>query len=224
MSLDLRTLLNHWSSVRRGRIAAPILAGWLLLSCAPAPEPIDLEGANVLLITIDTLRADRLGAFGDKQAATPHLDQLAASGVRFVNSYAPVPLTLPSHSALFTGRYPFTLQVRNNGSYFLPADEVTLAERLAGNGYTTAAFVSTYILGSKFGLDQGFHNYDDTLETGSLIHSFTSEVPADRIVDRFEKWLQEERRDRFFAWLHFYDPHLPYNPPSPFAEQFRSDP
>jgi arylsulfatase A-like enzyme/Tfp pilus assembly protein PilF len=95
---------------------------------------------------------------------------------------------------------------------------------LAENGYSTAAFVSTYILGAKFGLDQGFQNYDDTLETGGMIHSFTSEVAADRVVGRFEEWLTQEKPDRFFAWLHFYDPHLPYTPPSPFSEQFSGDP
>jgi arylsulfatase A-like enzyme/Tfp pilus assembly protein PilF len=204
-------------------LAVLALAGLTLTACSPAPASVDLSGANLLLITIDTLRADRIGAFGDARAATPHLDQLADNGIRFLNCYAPVPLTLPSHSSLFTGRYPFAMQVRTNGSYFLSPDEVTLAERLAENGYTTAAFVSTYILGSKFGLDQGFQHYDDNLSTGDVIHSFTSEVSADQIVDRFESWLAKEKPGRFFAWLHFYDPHLPYAPPQPFADRFGED-
>lgn len=193
------------------------------VACAP-PQPVDLAGSNLLLITIDTLRSDRIGAFGDAQASTPHLDQLAREGVSFPNSYAHVPLTLPSHGSLFTGRYPFAIQVRNNGTYFLPQSEITLAERLQDSGYSTAAFVSSYVLASKFGLDQGFDTYDDTIETGDILQSFTSEVAANQVVDRFESWLQAESPQRFFAWLHFYDPHLPYSPPQPHLGRFAADP
>jgi arylsulfatase A-like enzyme/Tfp pilus assembly protein PilF len=197
--------------------------GLLAPSCAKVAEPQDLSDFNLLLITIDTLRSDRLGAYGDRHAATPTIDGLARRGVRFANCYSPVPLTLPSHSALFTGRYPFSLPVRNNGSYFLEDAELTLAERLQSQGITTAAFVSSYILGSKFGLAQGFDHYDDGLANRDLIRSLTSEIPADRVYEKFSEWLIGTRPKRFFAWVHFYDPHLPYSPPDPFRGRFAQD-
>jgi arylsulfatase A-like enzyme/Flp pilus assembly protein TadD len=175
-----------------GVILLSLLLAFLGPSCAKVPEPGDLSGFNLLLITIDTLRADR-------------------------------PLTLPSHSSLFTGRYPFSLPVRNNGSYFLKEEELTLAERLKPRGFATAAFVSTYILGSKFGLAQGFDYYDDGLGEQDLIRSFTSEIPADRVYEKFRGWLIGTRPQRFFAWVHFYDPHLPYAPPDPFRGRFSQD-
>jgi arylsulfatase A-like enzyme/Tfp pilus assembly protein PilF len=205
-------------------MALPLLLAFLAPSCAKVAEPQDLSDSNLLLITIDTLRSDRLGAYGDRHAATPTIDDLASRGVRFANCYSPVPLTLPSHSALFTGRYPFSLPVRNNGSYFLEEDELTLAERLQSRGLATAAFVSTYILGSKFGLSQGFDHYDDGLGDQDLIRSLTSEIPADRVYERFSEWLIGTRPKRFFAWVHFYDPHLPYSPPDPFRGRFAQDP
>ena len=197
-----------------------------LLSCAPPTDATaaDLSGSNLLLITVDTLRADRLGAYGDDLAATPNLDRLARNGVRFDNCYSPVPLTLPSHAALFTGKNPFAINVRTNGGYFLADSEMTLAEHLEQQGYATSAFVSTYILASRFGLMQGFDHYDDLLESSNLIRSFTSELPGDRVVNRFIAWLEAERPQQFFAWLHFYDPHLPYLPPGTFAERFVGDP
>ena len=209
------------------------------MCCAPAPsevtpEPstasesstrVDFGDFNLLLITIDTLRADRLGVYGDTQAETPRLDALARSGVRFVNSYSHVPLTLPSHGSLFTGRYPFTHGVRNNGNYFLPDEEVTLAELMAQRGFATRASVATYILSAKFGLGQGFASYDDALTGGDLIRGFSSEVPADQISAGFGNWLRDQPLDQpFFAWVHFYDPHQPYRPPTPFAERFAEDP
>ncbi len=190
---------------------------------APA-ETLDLAGRNLLLITIDTLRADRLGAYGDTEAATPNLDALARGGVRFDNSYSPVPLTLPAHSTLFTGRYPFTHGVRTNGRYFLPLEETTLAELLAGRGYRTWAAVATYILSAKFGLGQGFEGYDDGLGAGELIRGFSSEIPAAEVAARFRRWLASGVETPFFAWLHFYDPHQPYRPPAPWAERFAEDP
>ncbi len=185
---------------------------------------IDLRDLNLLLITIDTLRADRLGCYGDGDAETPRLDELARGGVRFENAYSHVPLTLPSHGTLFTGRYPFAHGVRNNGNYFLREDETTLAELMRGRGFHTRAAVATYILSGKFGLAQGFDHYDDALGSGELIRGFSSDVDADVVADGFETWLQEGGDEPFFAWLHFYDPHQPYAPPAPLDQRFAEDP
>ncbi len=191
---------------------------------AKASQPIDLQGFNLLLITIDTLRADRLGVYGDAKAQTPHLDTLARRGVRFESCYSHVPLTLPSHSTLFTGRYPFSHGVRNNGNYFLPQNEVTLAELMADRGFQTRADVASFVVSAKFGLGQGFESYDDSLGADDLIRGFSSEIPADEVAAGLREWLRQKRSQPFFAWTHFYDPHQPYRPPSPFAERFVDDP
>ena len=175
---------------------------------------------NVLIITLDTTRADHIGAYGYKAAQTPNLDRLAKEGVLFENSYACVPLTLPSHSALFTGRYPIANNVRNNGSYFLPESEVTLAEALRDRGFDTRAVISSFVLLSKFGVNQGFSLYDDSLDTHEMIRNYKSEIPAEQVHEKFSAWLGQDAGQRFFYWLHFYDPHTPYRPPLEFAKRF----
>ena len=174
---------------------------------------------NVLIITLDTTRADHIGAYGYKTAQTPNIDLLASQGIRFDNGYAPVPLTLPSHSALFTGRYPIANNVRNNGSYFLPENEVTLAEVLKDRGYDTRAVISSFVLLSKFGVNQGFSLYDDSLDTHEMIRNYKSEIPAELVHEKFSAWLGQNNKP-FFYWLHFYDPHTPYRPPLEFAKRF----
>lgn len=175
---------------------------------------------NVLVITLDTTRADHLGAYGYPAARTPNLDRLAAAGVVFENAHASVPLTLPSHSSLFTGRYPIANRVRNNGNYFLPASETTLAEVLRDRGYDTRAVVSAFVLLSKFGLDQGFALYDDSLDTHEMIRNYKSEIPAEMVFEKFSAWLDGDKGRPFFYWLHFYDPHTPYRPPQEYAKLF----
>jgi arylsulfatase A-like enzyme/tetratricopeptide (TPR) repeat protein len=165
---------------------------------------------NVLLITMDTTRADRIGAYGCRDARTPVLDRLAASGVLFEDCQTAVPLTLPSHSTLFTGRWPIAHNVRNNGTYFLAGGEPTLARLLKDRGYATGAVVAAFVLLSKFGLNQGFDSYDDTLDTHELSHNYKSEIPAERVSAKFADWLDRQDGRRFFAWVHFYDPHTPY--------------
>ena len=186
-------------------------------SALPAPQgPV-----NVLLITLDTTRADRLGAYGCAQARTPALDALAAEGVRFARAQSPVPLTLPAHASILTGTYPTFHGLHNNGSYFLPPQAETLAEILKGRGYRTAAFVASFIVDSRFGLDQGFDAYGDRLDTDGGIKDLQSERPAEDVFAEFDAWLTAAPGGSpFFCWLHFYDPHLPYEPPEP----FRSDP
>ncbi len=165
---------------------------------------------NLLVVTLDTTRADSIGAYGNRDACTPNLDRLAREGVMFRNCYAAVPLTLPSHCTLFTGRYPTAHQVRNNGTYFLPAAETTLAELLGGNGFHSAAFIASFTLLGKFGLNQGFALYDETFRQKQVALNFHDEASADEISGKFSAWLEGNHERRFFAWLHFYDPHIPY--------------
>ncbi len=138
--------------------------------------------------------------------------------------YCATPLTLPSHCSILTGTYPLRHKVRNNGSYYLGDDAVTLAERLKESGYDTAAFVASFNTDSRFGLGQGFDVYDDQFLEDELLKAFKSERTADKVADAFISWLGAKPRDRFFSWVHFFDPHAPYEPPAPYKERFASDP
>jgi choline-sulfatase len=172
---------------------------------------------NVLIVTIDTLRADRVGVYGSKAARTPTLDRLAAEGMRAADAIAQAPITMPSHASLFTGLYPPAHGVRDNGTAALPDNVVTLAERLSGAGYTTRAFVSAVVLSRLYGLDAGFGGYDDDLWAEDAPRMFMiRERPARRTADRFLEWFntwtKSDRRAPFFAWVHFFDPHQPLEP------------
>ena len=181
-------------TLRRDRVQAPARS-------APA-DP------DVLLITVDTLRPDALGWVAGRNA-TPAIDRLAASAFRFPAAVAPVPLTLPSHAALMTGLLPRRLGLRDNGQ-IVPAGPQTLAEALATRGYATGAFISGYPLDSGFGLDRGFHVYDDTLAPGN---GGDLERTADETVEAALRWVRTAASPRF-VWVHFYDPHHPYEPPA----------
>src|SRR6266446_4987418 len=166
---------------------------------------------HVLLITLDTTRADRLGCYGYGPAKTPALDALAQAGVLCEHAYTVAPLTLPAHASLFTGLYPAENGVRTNGRGRLDEAIPTLAEVLRRQGYDTGAFVASFVLDSKFGLDRGFKTYDD---------DFAGEEPAsdalhrqrhgEAVVDAALAWLNEKRSGPFFCWVHLYDPHFPY--------------
>lgn len=199
---------------------SPALILALALSVEPAAGAVRRD-LNVLLITIDTVRADRLGCYGYAGARTPNLDRLAAEGVRFANVYAQVPLTLPSHCSIMTGTYPPDHRVRNNGSYSLGPDLPTLAGLLRAKGYRTAAFVASFTLDSRFGLARGFDLYDDNVQGEEVLKSFRSERDAGAVLAALAPWLQGNRGERFFGWAHFYDPHLPYAPPPPFDVEYR---
>jgi arylsulfatase A-like enzyme/Flp pilus assembly protein TadD len=176
---------------------------------------------SILLITLDTVRADHIGAYGYRRGRTPSIDALAAEGIRFARAQTPVPLTLPAHASILTGTYPTFHGVRTNGGYFLPPQAETLAESLKNRGYRTAAFVSSFVLDSRFGLDQGFDAYSDRMNTGGGIKDLQSERSAGEVFSDFDAWLPSvDGGTPFFCWLHFYDPHLPYEPPEP----FKSDP
>ncbi len=208
-------------------IAAAILAFFFLVrgKRAGAPRVVRNPNANVLLITLDTTRPDRLGAYGYSKAAPAEFDRLARAGVLFQNAYSPVPLTLPSHASILTGTYPIYHGVRNNGKYLLLPQALTLAEILKSSGYATSAFVSSFILDSRFGLDQGFDYYGDRMDDGAKVKNLESERRAEPVYRDFEKWLRPYSGGRFFAWVHFFDPHFPYDPPEPFKSDARlSDP
>jgi len=179
---------------------------------------------NLLLITLDTTRADRIGCYGDGRAATPNLDRLARQGVRCRLAYTPAPLTLPAHTTLLTGLEPQGHQVRNNGTYALRPEATTLAEVLRRAGYSTAAMIAAFVLERKFGLDQGFDLYDDGLDKPPGKTTFRSEIRGDRVLEKFLRWLDGAPPPPFFCWVHLYDPHAPYDPPAPYSERFAGDP
>jgi arylsulfatase A-like enzyme len=198
---------------------SPVLVLALALSVEPVAGAVRRD-LNVLLITIDTVRADRLGCYGYAGAGTPNLDRLAAEGVRFANAYAQVPLTLPSHCSIMTGMYPVDHFVHNNGAYSLGPDLPTLAALLKGEGFRTAAFVASFTLDSRFGLARGFDLYDDNVQGGEALKSFRSERDAGAVLAALAPWLEENSGERFFGWAHFFDPHLPYAPPPPFDAEY----
>jgi choline-sulfatase len=178
---------------------------------------------NVVLVTLDTTRADRLGAYGYALAATPHLDRLAAGGVRFADAISPAPLTLPAHASLMTGRNPYNHGVRNNGHFVLAGDVPTLAERFAAAGYDTAAFVSSFVLDRQFGVARGFAHYDDGLDPPrGLADSLELERRGDRTVAAAAAWLAGRSAGTrpFFLWVHLYDAHDPYMPPASLLGRF----
>lgn len=206
--------------------ATVVLAGgaFFLLRRSGKVEVRRESGLNVLLVTLDTTRADRLGCYGYAAGKTPNLDALAARGVRFAEAYAPAPLTLPSHAAILTGTDPHVNGVRNNGSYVLAPERTTLAEILRGRGYATAAFVASFSLDSRFGLDQGFDVYDDNFQEGAPFKALNAERKAEQVYEVFAGWLDKAPKEPFLAWVHFFDPHAPYAPPSPYREEFAGRP
>jgi choline-sulfatase len=204
--------------MRRSAAIALALTGMVSATACRAPEPA-IEARSLLLVTFDTTRADRIGAYGYGPAETPNLDRLAADGVLFENAIAPAPITLPSHVSLLTGVYPLAHGVRDNGVFTLGPEATLLSEVLHGQGWRTGAFVASFVLDARFGLDQGFEVYRGA--------RFSDETPgviverrADAVVDDVAAWLAGiEPGERFFAWVHFFDPHFPYDPPSPWRER-----
>jgi len=206
-----------------------VLLLMLAWSCSgPSRLPLDVEpgaasGYDVVLLTIDTLRADRLGSYGYPQAKTPTLDRLANEGVRFENAISPAPLTLPAHASVLTGLEPPTHGVHHNGIFRLDESRTTLAEILKSGGYTTAAFVSSFVLDPRYGLAQGFDVYDGRVEpkgSPSLV-ALESERGAAAVTDAALAWLREPARSSpFLLWVHYYDPHAPYEPPAGFERGY----
>jgi arylsulfatase A-like enzyme/Flp pilus assembly protein TadD len=177
------------------------------------------KGPNLLLVTIDTLRADHVGAYGAVDAQTPVMDRLAAEGTRFATAISSAPLTLPSHASILTGLYPPRHGVRYNGISRLPPSFDTMTERLRDAGYATGAVIGAYVLAGKFGLDQGFEYYDDE----TRLQGDSAQRPASEVTALALDWLERAERP-FFLWVHYYDPHEGYTPPEPFATRFAGRP
>jgi arylsulfatase A-like enzyme/Flp pilus assembly protein TadD len=195
----------------------------LFLRCAPAPEIALPSDTPVVLISIDTLRSDRLPAYGYAGIETPHLDELAVDGVTFERVYAPQPLTLPSHATMFTGLRPPGHGVRDNLGFRLDEAQETLAERLLEAGYRTAGVVSSMVLRRRTGIAQGFEVYRDDMRGGEsrAASRVFSERPGNLSTSRAIEWLRAlDRRAGFFLFLHLNEPHTPYNAPDPFAGRY----
>ncbi|MEO8495382.1 MAG: sulfatase-like hydrolase/transferase [Planctomycetota bacterium] len=197
---------------------ALVVAAWVFWPPGPTP--------NVLFITLDTTRADRLGCYGYSAALTPTLDQLASEGVLFERAYSPAPLTLPVHASLFTGLYPPEHGLRTNGRGKLDPSLPTLAQLLAERGYDTGAFVASFVLDAKFGLKSGFSTYDDDLSSAEPTEdSLHRQRDGAVVVDAALRWLGKPRTKPFLCWVHLYDPHLPYQSrEEEFGDRFRDSP
>ncbi len=209
------------------RAVAVFALGMLWVTSSNARDPVPAsQSPSVLLITLDTVRPDHLGCYGDAAIETPAIDGLAAVGVRFENAYAQAPITLPSHAVILTGTYPMFNGVRDFTSPGLPANIPTLAEMLRRKGYRTAAFVSSYALSSVWGLNRGFDVYDEDLgqAPGRTNDIFLSVRRGDRTVDRLLAWLMQAGSAPFFVWLHLYDAHSPYRSPEPYASKCAAHP
>jgi len=182
-------------------------------------------GWNVVLVTIDTLRADRLGCYGDSRIETPHLDALAREGIRFANASTTVPFTLPAHSSIMTGTYPPYHGVRENVGYRLDESVPTMAELLSGAGWTSAGFVSTFVLDARWGIARGFGHYFDDFDLKEMGGDLGSvQRDGQETVAAALAWLEARPPGPFFLWLHLYDPHDPYEPPEPFRSRYPGRP
>jgi len=189
----------------------------VLLLCGCKKKQQDL-----LVVTLDTCRADHMGAYGHKEAHTPCFDELSTKSALFAECTSAVPITLPSHCTLFTGQYPWEHGVRDNGAFRLPDSARTLAETMRDAGYQTAAFVSSFTLDESFGLGQGFQVYDDRYPAEEK--GFYPERRAEDTTEAALSWLSQIGKEPYFLWVHYFDPHAPYSPPPEFADRFPNAP
>lgn len=206
---------------KRGLAALAVL---LAVSIAAAAQPPSPRG-DIVLITIDTLRADALGFSGNAKSRTPVLDRLASQGRVFPNAHAHNVVTLPSHTNILTGLYPYQHGVRDNSGFTVPAGIPTMATVLRNAGYSTGAFVGSFPLDSQFGLDRGFQVYDDRYPEGSNPEAFIfPERRGSEVISRALAWWNGQKGKPRFLWVHLFDPHAPYAPPEPFASRFAENP
>ncbi|HSK10900.1 MAG TPA: sulfatase-like hydrolase/transferase [Vicinamibacterales bacterium] len=206
-----------------GQRPASTAGGVELGRLAGGHAPADL---NLVVITLDTTRADRLGAYGYAAGETPVIDRLAREGVLFEQAMTDAPLTLPAHCSIFTARHPPRHGVRDNGGFFLSPQQRTLASELRHRGLRTGAVVGAFVLDGKWGLGQGFEYYGDEFEVDRVGGFGVGEIQrrGAEVVDKALPWLEQVKGERFFAWLHFYDPHTPYDAPEPYGSRFAGHP
>ncbi len=219
---------------------APIVAGALLVLAAAAAVDVLVIGPrrkdfgrlrgqkdyNVILITVDTLRADKVGCYGNPRVKTPTMDAFATRGIRYERCISQTPLTLPSHTTIMSGTLPVFHGVRDNGGFVVPSELFTLAKAFKQKGYDTAAFVAAYVLDSRWGLNQGFDTYFDKFDLSRFERIALGEIqrPANEVIDEALGWLEQKKNGKFFAWIHLYDPHTPYAPPEPFRSEYPQNP
>jgi choline-sulfatase len=227
-------------------LAVVLLSGCRSREGTPAPE-LAPPNAGILLITLDTTRADHLSCYvhllGDGGtatahalaapaspaghfASTPNLDALAARGVLFAHAVAQVPLTIPSHTCILTGTYPTLNHVRGMGGFVLSKSIPTIATLTRAAGFATAAVVGSGVLNHVCGLNHGFESYDDRIAEHRIakLAGFYSKRPASVVTNHAISWLEQHYKSRFFLWVHYYDPHFPYDPPQPFKRLYAKDP
>lgn len=196
----------------------------LLLGCDPSPPAAPIARPSLVVVTLDTTRADRIGAYGYAGARTPTLDALAAQGARFERAYATVPLTTPSHSSMFSGLYPTRHGVRSNGDAVLPEQVTTLAELLQGGGWRTGAAVGAFVTTRIWNLDQGFDVFlDEVRSPDSAAARWARERRAEQVVDDAVAFLGQGSGP-FFLWVHLFDAHAPYDPPAPWSTELQGRP
>jgi choline-sulfatase len=195
----------------------------LVLGCLACRAPLETP-RSVLLVSVDTIRADRIGCYGREGAGTPTLDALAERGTRFADAMTPTPITLPSHATLLTGQNPLRHGVRHNGLFALPGEAVTLAERLRGAGFRTGAFVGSIVLAERHGLAQGFEAYTSPALRSSPALFFLGERPAGEVNRDALAWIDGIGADPFFLLVHYMEPHAPFEPGEPERSAFPDDP
>jgi arylsulfatase A-like enzyme/Tfp pilus assembly protein PilF len=196
-----------------------------LVAACRAPEQKFATSSNIVLVTIDTLRADSVGFAGNARVKTPFLDRLASEGVVFTNAHSHNVVTLPSHTNILTGLYPYQHGVRENAGFKLDPSHPTVATMLRKAGYTTGGFIGAFPLDARYGLNQGFDTYDDNYGKGAASLDFVlQERPAPAVLDAASKWWKANEGKKRFMWVHLYDPHAPYHPPEPFATEYANDP
>ncbi|MBE3124250.1 MAG: sulfatase-like hydrolase/transferase [Acidobacteria bacterium] len=219
-----------WPFLAAAAVVIAALLAWIFLGRpGAAAETIarlwarqGTKRPNIILVTMDTTRADHLGCYGYQGVSTPNLDALAGRGVLFEQAATAAPLTLPAHSTIMTGMYPTYHGVRVNGNTALSDEQTTLAEVLSAQGYQTGAFIGAFVLDGRWGMKQGFQHYDDQFDLKKYKHLDLGEVqrPGNEVMDAALAWLDGEKANPFFAWIHLYDPHVPYAPPEPYASEY----
>lgn len=226
--MSLQSAFTHHRAPALAAVLCSLVALLSITSCKRRPQVASSIAAptplNVVLITLDTVRADHLHCYGYQHIQTPVIDGLAHRGVLMETAVAQTPLTQPSHASMFTGTNPNVNGVRNNGGFALQPSSVTLATILRNHGWNTAGFVSATVLETMFGFNQGFNTYDDQMTSGKNANGIVSR-PAGATVDRAITWLQAQPQNHpFLLWVHLFDAHKPYDVPAPWLHQYPQNP
>lgn len=230
---EATTSQEHGRKVYKKKTVLSIAAGLVILiglyfivrTVFPGGGKMDFRGLNVILVTIDTLRADHVGIYEEGNADTPHLDALAREGVLFERCIAQTPLTLPSHTSILSGTYPLYHRVRDNGGFRVPGQLEFVSEVLKEKGFSTSAFIGAFVLHSRWGINQGFDTYSDEFEISKYkAILLENDRNAESVLADASAWIKKNKDKQFFTWIHLYDPHTPYNPPSPYDEKNPGNP